>query len=335
MLTDPTHNFTEIISIIERAKAKIYKAVNKGLIDMYWEVGQYISHKIAEDGWGESTIKEFSHFLQLHYPDIKGFSPSNLWRIRQFYETYKDKPKLAPLVREITWTNNLLIMAGVKTDEGKEFYIKLCINNTHSKRELERQIDTMLFERTILSDKRNKSLITKNENLRVLRDHYTLEFLNLPDKHREKDLRRSILVNLKKFILEFGKDFSLVGEEYRVQVGNQDFYIDLLFYNRELTCLVAIELKVEKFSPAHLGQLNFYLEALDRDLKKPHENPSVGLILCTSKDDTVVEYALSRSLNSALISEYTLKLPDKKLLQKKLAEITEFSNLTNESIINN
>jgi len=248
--------------------------------------------------------------------------------MKQFYETYQDKPKLAPLVREITWINNLLIMVGTKTDEAREFYIKLCIKNMHSKQELERQIDTILFERTMLSGKRNKDLIAKNENLRVLRDNYTLEFLDLPDGHRKRDLRRSILINLKKFILEFGKDFSLIGEEYRVQVGNQDFYIDLLFYNRELTCLVAVELKVEKFSPAHLGQLNFYLEALDRDLKKPNENPSVGLILCTSKDNNVVEYALSRSLNPALISEYTLKLPDKKLLQQKLAEITEFSGLT-------
>jgi predicted nuclease of restriction endonuclease-like (RecB) superfamily len=183
----------------------------------------------------------------------------------------------------------------------------------------------MLFERTMLSNKRNKTLIEKNTSLGILRDNYTLEFLNLPEEHKERDLQKSIIANLKKFILEFGRDFSLVGEEYRVQVGNQDFYIDLLFYNRELSCLVAIELKIGKFSPEHLGQLNFYLEALDRDVKKPHENPSVGLILCASKDDTVVEYALSRSLTPALISEYTLKLPDKKLLRQKLAEITELS----------
>jgi len=253
MTNEITVNFNEIISIIEKARAKIYKAVNNGLIDMYWEVGEYISRKVAGNGWGEGTIQEFSRYLLLHYPDIKGFSPQNIWRMKQFYETYRDKPKLSPLVREITWSNNLLILAGAKTDEAREFYI-----------------------------------------------------------------------------LEFGKDFSLVGEEYRLQVGNQDFYIDLLFYNRELSCLVAIELKVEKFSPAHLGQLNFYLEALDRDVRKPHENLSVGLILCTSKDDTVVEYALSHSLTPALISEYTLKLPDKKLLQEKLAEITDFSNLSDE-----
>jgi predicted nuclease of restriction endonuclease-like (RecB) superfamily len=245
--------------------------------------------------------------------------------MKQFFESYRDTPILAPLVREITWSNNILIMAGAKTNESKEFYLKLCIKNNYAKRELERQIDSMLFERTMLSDKRNKNLIAKNRSLGVLRDNYIMEFLNIPEKHSEKDLRSAILTNLKKFILEFGKDFSLVGEEYRVQVGNQDFYIDLLFYNRELTCLVAIELKVGKFSPEHLGQLNFYLEALDRDVKKNHENPSVGLILCTSKDDTVAEYALSRSLTPALISEYTLKLPNKKLLQEKLAETTEFT----------
>jgi predicted nuclease of restriction endonuclease-like (RecB) superfamily len=317
--------FAKIISIIEEAKDKIYKAVNNGLIGMYWEIGEYIAQKVLENGWGKNTIREFSQFINTRYPDIKGFSPQNIWRMKQFYETYQNKPKLSPLVREITWSHNLLIMSGAKSDESKEFYIKLCVKHHYSKRELERQIDSMLFERTMLSNKRNKDLITKNKSLSVLRDNYTLEFLNLPDSHHEKDLQHSILENLKKFILEFGRDFSIIGEEYRIQVGNQDFYIDLLFYNRELTCLVAIELKVGKFKPEHLGQLNFYLEALDRDVKKPHENPSVGLILCASKDDTVVEYALSRNMTPALISEYTLKLPDKKILQRKLTELTDFS----------
>jgi len=323
MYNDKTLNFDEIISIIEKARKKAYKAINHGIIEMYWEVGEYISHKIAEKSWGESTIKDFARYIQLSNPEIKGFSPSNIWRMRQFYEVYKDISILAPLVRELTWTNNLLILAGAKTDKAREFYIRLCIKNNYSKRELERQIDSMLFERTVLSDNRNKNMIVKNKGLGLLRDNYTLEFLNLPDNHNEKDLRHSILVNLRDFILEFGRDFAFISDEYRLQVGSQDFFIDLLFYNRELSCLVAIELKVEKFSPAHLGQLNFYLEALDRDIKKPHENPSVGLILCASKDDAVVEYALSRSLTPALISEYTLKLPDKKLLQDKIIEICQ------------
>ena len=153
-------------------------------------------------------------------------------------------------------------------------------------------------------------------------DSYVLEFLDLPEQYSENNLKKAIIGNLKKFILEFGKDFTFVGEEYRVQVGGQDFYIDLLFYNRALSCLVPIELKIGKFKPEHIGQINFYLEALDRDVKKPNENPSVGVILCASKDDAVVEYALSRSLSPTMVADYTLQLPDKKLLEEKLREIT-------------
>ena len=245
--------------------------------------------------------------------------------MKQFYETYRDKEKLSPLVREISWSNNLLILSGCKTDEAKEFYLRLCARNGYSKRELERQIDSMLFERTMLSDAKNKQLITRSEGLAALRDAYVFEFLELPPEPKEKDLRKAIVDNLKSFILEFGKDFTFVGEEYRVQVGNTDFFIDLLFYNRALSCLVAVELKVGKFKPEHIGQINFYLEALDRDVKKPNENPSVGLILCASKDDTVVEYALSRSMSPTMVSEYALQLPDKKLLQEKLRELTDMA----------
>ena len=245
--------------------------------------------------------------------------------MKQFYETYAGNEKLSPLVRELSWTNNLVILSGCKTDEAREFYLRLCIRNNYSKRELERQISSLLFERTMLSDERNKGLIAQNQSLAPLRDAYVFEFLDLPESFKEKDLRKSIITNLKQFILELGKDFSFVGEEYRVQVGNTDFFIDLLFYNRLLSCLVAIELKVDKFRPEHIGQLDFYLEALDRDVKKEHENPSVGLILCTSKDDTVVEYALSRSMSPTMVAEYTLHLPDKKLLQEKVRELTEIA----------
>ena len=158
-----------------------------------------------------------------------------------------------------------------------------------------------------------------------------IEFLDLEEPYKEKDLRRQIVSHLKDFILEFGHDFTFVGEEYRVQVGNTDFFIDLLFYNRALSCLVAIELKIDTFRPEHLGQLNFYLEALDRDVKKPNENPSVGLVLCTGKDDTVVEYALSRSMSPTMVADYTLHLPDKSILQNKLRELTELVLESGES----
>lgn len=181
----------------------------------------------------------------------------------------------------------------------------------------------MLFERTMLSDTKNKELLTRSGGLVALRDAYVFEFLDVKEPYKEKDLHKSNVANLRDFILEFGQDFTFVGEEYRIQVGNTDFFIDLLFYNRALSCLVAIELKVDKFRPEHLGQLNFYLEALDRDVRKPNENPSVGLILCTSKDDTVVEYALSRSMSPTMVADYTLHLPDKTLLENRLRELTQ------------
>lgn len=292
---------------------------------MYWEIGRIVSEKAASDGWGKSTVSSLAAFLQSKIPGSSGFSDKNIWRMKQFYETYKDNQKLSPLVREISWTNNLLIMTACKTDEAKEFYIRACIENRYSKRELERQIDSMLYERTAISDAKYGALTKRNEGLSALRDAYVLEFLDLPSAYREKDLRKQIVSHLKDFILEFGKDFSFIGEEYRLQVGNTDFFIDLLFFNRSLSCLVAIELKIGMFRPEHLGQLNLYLEALDRDVKKPNENPSVGLILCTGKDDTVVEYALSRSLSPAMVADYTLHLPDKKKLKEKMREIAELS----------
>lgn len=317
--------FEPVLDIIEHAKNRAIRVANAEMIQMYWDIGKYVSDSVEDGGWGKSVVGDFSDFLRRHYPSAKGFSPQNIWRMKQFYETYRDKEKLSPLVREISWSNNLLILSGCKTDEAKEFYLRLCARNGYSKRELERQIDSMLYERTMLSDVKNKQLITRSEGLAALRDAYVFEFLELPPEHKEKDLRKAIVDNLKNFILEFGKDFTFVGEEYRVQVGNTDFFIDLLFYNRALSCLVAVELKVGKFKPEHIGQINFYLEALDRDVKKPNENPSVGLILCASKDDTVVEYALSRSMSPTMVSDYTLQLPDKKLLQEKLRELTDMA----------
>lgn len=320
--------FDEVIAIIDNARESAFRAVNRELINMYWDIGEYVSRRVSDGGWGKSVVKEFSDFIQSRYVGIKGFSPQNIWRMKQFYETYNGNEKLSPLVREISWTNNVLIMMAAKTDEERDFYLTLSVKNNYSKRELERQIDSALFERTMLSDIANKQITGRSEGLSALRDSYVLEFLDLPETHKEKDLRKAIVRNLKDFILEFGKDFTFAGEEYRVQVGNTDFNIDLLFYNRELHCLVAIELKIGRFKPEHLGQLEFYLEALDRDTKKSDENPSVGLILCTKKDATVVEYALSRSMSPAMIADYKLHLPDKHILENKLRELTELAEST-------
>ena len=231
-------------------------------------------------------------------------------------------------MRQISWSNNILILGATKTIEEKEFYIKMCIKNNYTKRELDRQIGSGYYQRYMLSDGKANQSIAKIEgeedypNTRIL-DTYSLEFLDLPTEYCERDLKKAIISNMKDFILEIGKDFTYVGEEYRVQVGNEDFYIDLLFYNRALSCLVAFELKIDKFRPEFISKMDFYLEALDKQERKINENPSVGVILCASKDEKVVEYAMSRSLSPTMVSDYTLKLIDKKLLENKLKEISE------------
>lgn len=204
-----------------------------------------------------------------------------------------------------------------------EFYLIIVKQENYSKRELDRQISSSLFERTMIANtKLSPTVRERNSDFsNTFKDSYVFEFLNLPDTHSEGDLQHGLVRQMKNFILELGKDFLFIGEEYKLQVGNGDFFIDLLFYHRGLQCLVAFELKADKFKPDHLGQLNFYLEALDRDVKRPNENPSIGVLLCKDKDSEVVEYALSRSLSPTMVSEYKTQLPDKKLLQQKLREL--------------
>lgn len=323
-------DFGAVISIIENAKGRALKAVNSELINMYWEVGKYLSELCAESSFGDKVIDEVAAYISKAAPAIKGFNRRGLYRMKQFYETYKDDEFVTPLVTQISWTNHLMIMSKSKTKEERDFYLALAAKEHYSKRELERQLDSAYYERYMLSSgKQPPELVPQNVRNSIL-DTYVLEFLDLPEQYSERNFRKAIIENLKQFILEFGKDFTFIGEEYRVQVGGQDFYIDLLFYNRALSCLVPIELKIGKFKPEHVGQINFYLEALDRDVKKPNENPSVGLILCASKDDAVVEYALSRSMSPTLVADYKLCLPDKQILKDKLQELAELALEENE-----
>lgn len=318
--------FAEIRTLIQKAKTNAFHAVNVHLIDLYWEIGKYISRKIKNSEWGEGIVNNLSEYLKRTEPEMKGFSTQNLWRMKQFYEAYYQNEKLSALLRELNWTNNLIIMSKTTTEKEREFYINFAIKEKLSSRELERQINSALFERVLLSREKLSPVMREihPEAHLIFKDNYVFDFLALPKKYSEEDLRKAIIENLKDFILEFGKDFSFVGEEYRLQVGQKDFFVDLLFFNRELQCLVAIDLKINDFKPEYLGKLEFYLEALDRDVKKQHEKPSVGIILCKNKDTKVVEYALSRSVSPALVSKYETSLFDKKLLERKL---DEFYNL--------
>lgn len=317
------NQFAEIAGMIRASRQEALKIVNTTLIDLYWNIGRYIHTRIERSEWGKSIVEELARYLQQKDPGLKGFSDKNLWRMRQFYEAYKDNEKLSPLVREISWTNNLAIFSRCKTHEEKEFYLMLAKQEKYGKRELERQISAGLFERTMLG----KTILSPSVRelhpgaVTTFRDSYIFDFLNLKDSHNEGDLQKGLVAQMKDFILELGKDFLFFGEEYKLQVGSSDFFIDLLFYHRGLQCLVAFELKADKFKPEHLGQLNFYLEALDRDVKKPHENPSIGILLCKDKDIEVVEYSLSRSLSPTMVAEYRTKLPDKQLLKNKLHDI--------------
>lgn len=240
---------------------------------------------------------------------------------RQFLVELQDIRKT--ILAQLSWTHHRTIFSRCKTEEEREFFILLSIKENYSVRELERQINAAVFERTMISDAQVSTLPTelKADVTKVFKDSYVFEFLNLPEIHSESDLQKGLLKQMKNFILELGRDFLFIGEEYTVQVGNSDFYIDLLFYHRGLQCLVAFELKADKFKPEHLGQLNFYLEALDRNVKNENENPSIGILLCKDKDTEVVEFALSRSLSPTMVSEYKTQLPDKKVLQQKLHEL--------------
>jgi predicted nuclease of restriction endonuclease-like (RecB) superfamily len=314
--------FDEVVRLIEQSHQRAYQAVNAELIDLYWRVGECISRRIESEGWGKGTIVALSAFIHRAQPGIRGFSPQNLWRMRQFYDTYRADTKLSTLLRELTWSANLHILNKAKLPEEREFYLRMTIRNRWPVREVARQINASLFERTILHPAKLSTVLREvhPQAAEFFKDAYIFEFLGLPQDHSEADLHSGLLRNLGQFITELGRDFCFIGSEYPVQVGKRDFALDLLFFHRGLNCLVAIELKVEEFQPEHLGKLEFYLEALDRDVRKSHERPSIGLLLCATKDTEVVEYALSRSVSPALIAEYQALLPKKALLRAKLHE---------------
>jgi predicted nuclease of restriction endonuclease-like (RecB) superfamily len=250
--------------------------------------------------------------------------------MRSFYEAYSDNEKVHTLCAQINWSNHKLILARNSSEE-REFYLRLTARERYSVRELERQIKSSFFERVMASEAKYtpslKAAYPKVEQ--SFRDSYSLEFLGLPRVHSEKDLRKGIVKNLKHFIMEFGGDFTFMGEEYKVDVGMKKFSIDLLFFHRELKCLVAFELKVEEFKPSHTGQMSFYLAALDEQVKRSDENPSVGIILCREKNDDIVRLALGNTMSPTLVADYQTKLHVESL-QHKFQEFILLTESTEE-----
>lgn len=314
------NTFSEIAQIIKETRDNAYRKVNEELILMYQKIGKFLSEKSETATYGESYIDSLSEYIRQLFPGIKGFNRRGLYRMKQFYETYAGNEKVSALLTQLSWTNHLLIMSNSKSDEEREFYIHLAIKERYSSRQLERQMESGYYERYMLSkDKLLPEPLDTQQN--PFLDSYVVEFLDLPSIFRENDFRRALVKGMRNFILELGKDFSFIGEEYTIQVGGEDYRIDLLFFHRSLHCLVAMELKVGKFKPEYVSKMDFYLEGLDRQIKKPDENPSVGLILCSSKNDEVVEYAMSRTLSPMMVAKYQLQLPDKDILRRKLQEL--------------
>ena len=293
----------KLVEIIETSRNNALRKVNEELIRMYWLVGEYLSIESMKATFGDKYIDMISKEIQEMFPGIRGFNRRGLYRMKQFYELYRDNAIVSPLLTQLSWSNHLLIMSGCKSDVEREFYMRLCIKENYSKRELERQINSGYYERYMLSKEKLLPEPIKGLKENPFLDSYIIEFLDLPKNFKESDLRKGLIQNMKEFILEVGKDFTFIDEEYRVQVGGEDFRIDLLFFHRGLQCLVAFELKIGKFKPEYVSKMDFYLEALDRQKKKDNENPSVGMIGCASKDDEVVEYAMSRTMSPMLVAE--------------------------------
>lgn len=359
---DIIKHFQHLYKLILTSRKDALLSVNKSQLNLYWQIGTYINKKIEARSWGDKVVEQLEKWLSEQEPGIKGFDRRNIYRMREFFlawnnvswslspsglkivgstspqmQTTEDQidkivvtvsprlPQIPDWLTKIPWSHHLALLSATKNIEERVFYILLTEKENYTIRELRRQLKSGLYERQKMSSRFVQPLKHPKAELapQIFRDKYIFEFLDLPEPYIESDLKKALIAKLKHFILELGKDFIFIDEEFRLKVGLKDYYIDLLFYHRELQCLVVYELKTVEFEPEHLGKINFYLEALDRDVKKPHENPSIGVLLCKTKDNTVVEYALSRNISPALVSEYQTKLIDKGVLQKMLNEWSE------------
>ena len=290
-------------SFLSEIKDKIYqsqyeamKQVNKTLLALYWELGKSIVDKQKEHGWGKSVVETLAKDLQNEFPGMQGFSESNLWRMKSFFETYSKNEKLAPLVREIGWSHNLVVLEKCKDDLEREFYILMTKKYGWTKNVLIHHIEGKSYERFLLGQTNfDKTVEEKHRHQakRSVRDEYNFEFLEIEEEHVEKELESSIMKNMRSFLMEMGGDFTFIGNQYRLEVDEDNYYIDILLYHRRLRSLVAIELKAGKFQPEYSGKMNFYLSVLNDKVKMPDENPSIGIIVCKEKKRTTVEYALN------------------------------------------
>lgn len=303
-------------SFLEEIKEKVYqsqyqalKAVNKELIKLYWFIGKNITEKQERLGWGRSVVETLAKDLQEEFPGVKGFSSRNLWYMRNFYKHYQGNKKLQPLVAEIAWSHNLVVLEKCGDDLEREFYIKMAKKYGWSKSVLIHQVEGGAYEHFLLNQTNfDKSLAEKYKHQAKLavKDSYSFDFLEMMDDYKERDLELGLIKNIRSFLMEMGGEYSFIGNQYKLSLDGEYFYIDLLLYHRKLKCLVAIELKTTDFKPEYAGKMQFYLAVLDDTVKLEDENPSIGIIVCKTKKRTVVEYALNTATKPMGVADYSL-----------------------------
>lgn len=322
--------FSDIKQRIRSAQYEALKTVNKELISLYWDIGKIIVERQIEKSWGKSVVKKLSEDLCNEFPGIQGYSIQNLWYMRQMYLTYHGNQKLQPLVGEISWSKNLVILGGCKNDLEREFYIKTTRKMGWTKAMLIHQIQNKTYEKTLINQTNFDKTIPKNirnQAKLAVKDEFTFDFLEMDREHKEHELEQAIILKMDHFLKGMGGHLAFIGSQYRLQVSDKEFFIDILLYHRHLKSLVALELKVGEFQPEYVGKMQFYLAVLDNTVKKVDENPSIGIIVCKTKDRTIVEYALKESKKPIGVSSYTIvpKLPEN--LRKELPSSEQIEKL--------
>ena len=305
---------TSVKQRILKSQYEALKSVNKELIALYWDIGQSIVEKQDELGWGKAIVKNLAVDLQKEFVGIKGFSVQNLWNMRLFYLKYRDNPKLQTLSREIAWSHNIAILQKMEEDLEREFYMQMTKRYGWTYRVLINHIENKSYEKFLLNQTNFDTTVPakyKDQAKLAVKDDYTFDFLELGEEHSERELESAIVNNIGKFLTQMGNDFAFMGNQYRLEVDDEEYFIDLLLFHRRLKSLIAVELKIGKFKPEYAGKMNFYLSALNDKVRYEDENPSIGIIICKDKNRTTVEYALRDSNKPIGVSTYHLseKLP--------------------------
>ena len=330
----PSNDYAGLLAEVkERVRAARYaalKAVNKELVGLYWDIGRMIAERQKVEGWGKSVVQQLAKDLQAEFPGMRGYSAQNLWYMRQFFLEYHENVKLQPLVGEISWAKNLVIMGRCKDPLEREFYIRMTRKFGWTRNVLIHQIENQSYEKSLLGQTNFDQALTPKLRVQAelaVRDEYTFDFLGLSDEHSEKELETALIARVEDFLRAMGGMFAFMGSQFRLEVGGEEFFIDLLLFHRRLRCLVAIELKVGKFRPEFVGKMQFYLTALDRQVREESEGPSIGIILCKEKNRTVVEYALHDARKPIGVATYHVSRQLPKELEGQLPSPQEIARL--------